>query len=106
MIAKYEFRPDELRILEDCCAEIDLIDDLASRQRGAERVVKGSMGQPVINPLISELRQHRATLATLLGKLQLPDDDAGSVSDSVPGSRVRSTAARHAANARWRGGDA
>jgi hypothetical protein len=92
---KYDFRPDELRILQDCCAEIDLIDDLDAAQRGAERIVKGSMGQQVINPLISELRQHRATLASLLGRLNLPDE----ATDSVP----RSVQARDAAHARWRG---
>jgi hypothetical protein len=56
---------------------------------------KGSMGQQVINPLISELRQHRATLASLLGRLNLPDE----ATDSVP----RSVQARDAAHARWRG---
>ena len=101
--AQYEFRPDEARILHDCCAAIDLIDDLDAAQRGAERIVKGSMGQRVINPLISELRQHRATLASLLGKLNLPDDDAGGVRGSQPSGKVRSTAARHAAHVRWRG---
>jgi hypothetical protein len=104
MTSQYEFRPDEARILQDCCAEIDLIDDLDAAQRGAERIVKGSMGQQVINPLISELRQHRATLANLLGKLNLPDD-ANATRDSVPGGRVRSTTARQAAHVRWRGPD-
>jgi hypothetical protein len=102
MTSQYKFRPDEARILQDCCAEIDLIDDLDVAQRGADRIAKGSMGQQVINPLISELRQHRATLANLLSKLNLPVD-ANETPDSVSSGRVRSTAARHAAHVRWRG---
>lgn len=94
---KYTFRPDERRILEDACSEIDLIDDMAAAAKGAERIVKGSMGQPVINPLISELRQHRITLASLLRQLQLPEE----VSGAVPGGAVRSVKARKAAQARW-----
>ncbi|MBY6708472.1 hypothetical protein HQ308_16855 [Rhodococcus sp. BP-241] len=88
----YMLRPDELRVLEDSCREADLIEDLRSESRGAQMVVKGSMGQPVINPLISELRQHRACLAGLLRQLKLPDEDA-------PAS---TNPARKAAHARWK----
>jgi hypothetical protein len=105
LVCQCEFRPDEARILLDACCEADLIDDLDAHQRWAERIVTGSMGQPVINPLISELRQHRATLASLLRQLNLRDV-ADSEPFSVAGSGLRSTAARHAANARWRGKNA
>lgn len=91
--AKYELRADELRVLEDACRESDLIDALAEEAAGAATVVKGSQGQPVINPLISEVRQHRSTLAALLRQLKLPDE--------ADTSEARSTAARSAANARW-----
>ena len=94
---KYQFRADEGRILLDACGEADLIDDLDKHLVGAERIVKGSMGQPVINPLISELRQHRATLASLLRQLDLPDEGGA----AVPGSGLRSIRARKAATARW-----
>jgi len=89
---RWALRPDELRILEDACREADLIDDLATAARGADKLVRGSQGQLVINPLISELRQHRATLASLTAKLALPDEN---------GAEARSTAARKAAAARW-----
>jgi hypothetical protein len=89
----YDLRSDELRVLEDACREADLIDDLTSELVGADRIVRGSQGQPVINPLISEVRQHRATLAALLRQLKLPDE-----SDTA---EARSTAARAAVNARW-----
>jgi hypothetical protein len=55
------------------------------------------MGQDVAAPHVSEIRQHRATLATLLGKLRLPDDEAGSGSGSSS-----SEAGRALVNQRWR----
>lgn len=91
--AKYELRADELRVLEDAAREADLVETLNAGMTGAPLLVKGSQGQDVINPLISELRQHRATLAALLRQLKLPDDSAS--------SEARSTSARAAANARW-----
>jgi hypothetical protein len=95
IVGKYDLRADELRILEDACREADLIDLLSVALDESTPITKGSMGQPVVNPLVPEIRQHRATLSTLLGKLKLPDDDT---SDSA--GRV-SAQARAAANARW-----
>jgi len=89
----YELRADELRVLEDACREADLIDTLNIEASVADLVVRGSQGQPVINPLISELRQHRSTLAALLRQLKLPEE--GDTAEA------RSTSARAAANARW-----
>lgn len=89
----YDLRADELRILEDACREIDLIERLESELKGAELVVSGSMGQPVVSPLVQELRQHRGVLARLLTCLKLPDDE--------PGAGERSSSARTAAMARW-----
>lgn len=102
LTGKYQFRADEGRILLDACGEADLIDTLQQALNGASLTVRGSMGQQVINPLISELRQHRSTLASLLKQLALPDE-AGGVPGSVAGSKVRSTQARAAAQKRWRG---
>ena len=93
----YELRADELRVLEDACREVDLIERLEEAMRGADLIVHGSQGQPVANPLVQELRQHRATLKALLGSLKLPDED-GRQAES------RSSSAREAANARWRRG--
>jgi len=90
---QYELRADELRVLEDACREADLIDVLNAEAKGADLVVQGSTGQPVINPLISELRQHRSTLAALFRQLKLPDETDTAAS--------RSSQAREAANARW-----
>ena len=90
---RWDLRPDELRVLADACAEADLVDDLAEAMAGQPRLVRGSQGQQVINPLISEQRQHRMALASLLKQLRLPDE-----ADSA---EARSTKARAAANARW-----
>lgn len=61
---KYTFRLDELRVLEDACREMDLVDDLTAALVGAPKLVKGSHSQVVINPLISEVRQHRNCVAS------------------------------------------
>ena len=91
----YGLRPDVLRILEDAAREADLIETLNVGLAGAELVVRGSQGQDVINPLFTEIRQHRATLAGLLRQLKLPDEASDPVMES------RSSAARAAVNARW-----
>ena len=95
--AKYELRPDELRILEDACREADLIDKLEAELEFADFMVTGSQGQDVINPMIPEVRQHRATLTSMLLKLKLPDDEP----EQKPEANPRSVGARNAANARW-----
>ena len=90
----YDLRADELRILEDACREVDIVERLEDEFRTAPTMVRGSMGQDVASPLLQELRQHRAVVARLLGQLKLPDED-GRQQESV------SNAARKAANARW-----
>lgn len=92
---KYVMRADELRILEDACFEMGLVDQMQAELSGSSMTVMGSQGQQVPNPLLSEVRQHRAIVKTLIGSLKLPDDGAG---DSVGAT---SAAARAAANARW-----
>lgn len=90
----YDLRPDELRILEDACREVDIVERLEDEFRGHPTMVEGSMGQMVVSPLLQELRQHRSIVARLLGQLKLPDED-GRAQESV------SNAARKAAQARW-----
>jgi hypothetical protein len=55
---------------------LDLIDTLAERLTEEPLTVLGSQGQPVVNPLIPELRLRRATLAQLLRQLALSDAEA------------------------------
>jgi len=92
----YRLRVDELRTLEDACREIDLIDRFEVAMRTADLLVTGSMGQKVANPLVQELRQHRATLSRLMAGLKLPDEAGGSNA-----AAARSESARAAAIARW-----
>lgn len=92
--SKYDLRPDEMRVLHDACSEADLVDELAAAMADQPKLVKGSQGQLVINPLISEQRQHRLAFASLMKQLKLPDD-------GVDSKEARSTQARAAANARW-----
>ena len=96
IVGKWELRPDELRVLREAAREVDLIDALEAALAKDRIMIPGSMGQMVVNPLITELRQHRATLAALLRQLKLPDADGGESE-----KESRSTAARAAANARW-----
>lgn len=94
----YELRPDEINTLANACREADLIDQLQKAQETAPLVTKGSMGQEVISPFISELRQHRTVLSNLLKSLHLPDSPGGSNKQATYNSEM----ARKAAAAKWR----
>jgi hypothetical protein len=87
VVEQYELRVDETRLLLDICGEIDLVDVLASEQKTSDLLVRGSQGQLVASPLVSELRQHRATLASLIRQLRLPDED-GSSAGSLAGAAL------------------
>lgn len=95
---KYEMREDELVVLKDACGEADLIDRMVKELATQSLTVSGSMGQLVAHPLVQELRQHRATLATLLGKLKLPDDAVGASNQQREAAQSR-WAAAHGASA-------
>lgn len=99
VVGEYNLRIDELRILEDASREADLIEQLRQGLAGEPLTVRGSMGQTVTHPLITEVRQHRATLAALLGKLKLSDGQ-----NAEGAGTTRATTARAAANARWQTG--
>lgn len=94
----YELRPDERRLLEDACREVDLIERIEKALSKGDLLVQGSMGQQVTNPLVAEVRQHRTTLARLFNQLHLPDDG----DELSPGAA--SAAARDLANRRHRRG--
>lgn len=101
--ALYQLRPDELRLLEDACREVDLIEAMQESLPKSRFTVRGSMGQQVAHPLIAELRQHRATLASLMKQLKLVDlagGGAGRQAETPKGTDA-SSSARRAAAARW-----
>lgn len=90
----YQLRHDELDVLEDVCREADLIDKIEQELASADLMTTGSMGQMVVNPLIAEARQHRATKMSLWKRLALPDP----VSSEAPAA---SNQQRSAAQSRW-----
>lgn len=92
---RIEFRTDELTVLAQAAATADAIAALEAELVGARVVVAGSKGQTIVNPVVIELRLQRAALATLLGRLAIPD-----ASSSWEGL-TSSQRARRAAHARW-----
>ncbi len=102
--AEYELAAHELAILESACREADLIARLEAAAKDAPLTVKGSMGQTVASPYVTELRQHRTTQANLLKSLRLPEhpSDEDEHEYIAPVRRMtRSEAGRKAALARW-----
>ena len=88
----YKLRHDELDVLEDVCREADLIDKIEQELESSDLMVVGSQGQMVMNPLVSEARQHRATKMSLWKRLALPDP----VAAEAPANQQRA-----AAQSRW-----
>jgi hypothetical protein len=97
IVAGYELRPDELRLLADACREADLIDSMSELLGTGSLLTAGSMGQQRPNPLLTEIRGHRALLAALLKQLALPDDAVRAAGRPS----ATTTRAQTAARARW-----
>jgi hypothetical protein len=95
--SRYALRPDELSILADACHEADIIELLKAEFETSDLRTTGSMGQDVIAPHVSEIRQHRNTHAALMAKLRLPDEDGGKAAGDAA-----SEAGRALVNKRWR----
>lgn len=92
-----DFEPDdgEAALLVEACRTLDMLDELAAAVARDGLMVKGSTGQPVTHPAVSEARQQRVTLARLLKALDFGDEDAPAVSSRA------SDHARYAAQERW-----
>jgi hypothetical protein len=97
IVPAYELRADEVRLLHDACRQADIVQRLEDELADSPLMVKGSQGQLVASPLVSEVRQHRTVLAALLKALKLPDTPAGTKQKSARTSEQ----ARAAARARW-----
>lgn len=100
IVPTYELRPDELRVLADACREADLIERLHDELAVSDLITRGSMGQEVASPHVSEIRQHRTVLANLLKSLKIPDTASGAARKHA----ATSEKARSAARARWGSG--
>jgi hypothetical protein len=96
VVVSYILTPAELAMLEQAARTADELERLEKAVRALpDLVVTGSMGQPRMHPLLSEVRAHRALLAKLTEQLNLPDID------QQIGQRAGSRQARKAAVARW-----
>jgi hypothetical protein len=75
IVAEFDFdnEPAKQRILADACRVADVIAELDEAADEAPLMVKGSTGQPVISPFISEGRVQRQLLAMLLARLNLAE---------------------------------
>lgn len=71
IMSSYELTQPECRLVVDLCREIDLVNRLEKEWGTADTVVKGSQGQPVGNPIMSELAQHRRVIAGHVKQLRL-----------------------------------
>lgn len=94
------FDARELECLRQACATADDLARIEAVLADDDRlVVKGSQGQPVAHPMLSEARACRQQIAALLARLDLsvPEETAPKVRGP------RSVQARRAANARWQG---
>lgn len=78
MGASYDItRPDEQEMVEEAARLLDLVDELAAAVAGSGFIGKGSMGQPVVNPLLTALQAARAELRQVLRQLRLPEPEKG-----------------------------
>jgi hypothetical protein len=94
--ADWELDAGDYELLIQACRTVSELDRLAAALSDVDPFVTGSTGQVKVHPAYAELRMHRATLAALLGKLGIEDDE-----DSSPEAAWRSQRAKDAANARW-----
>lgn len=93
----FDFTEAEFALLEEACRTLDNLDLLAAALTSDGAMVKGSQGQPVVHPALTEARGQRLVLHRLLAALQLPDEDGQAIPTSA--TMRASTAARQ----RWSG---
>jgi hypothetical protein len=75
--------------------------ELREELRDAPKMVRGSQGQDVINPLISEWRALHLAINLTLARIKLPDVEAGAKADLI-----RINPQRAGALKRWHGAGA
>lgn len=102
VLDEYELREDERAILTDYVQELTICDHLQSELEGADTLMRASHGGIQVNPIYSELRQHRSSAMQLWKSLKLPDHP-GDEEDEPDNVRpmTRSESGKKAAQARW-----
>jgi hypothetical protein len=98
IVGEFDFRSDELRVLEAACATETMIERLVAELGDGPATVRGSRGQQVVHPVVAELRHPLLALGRVWRQLGIPDDD--DVAERK--AQDRSTSARAAAEARWK----
>lgn len=97
VLGSYELSDSECELLHEVCRTLDRLDLLDEAVLTIGATTKGSAGQEVVNPALTEARGQQALLHRLVAALALPDEDG----DPVPtGHQLRAVAANAA---RWRG---
>lgn len=91
----YELTDSETELLLEVCRTLDDLARLAEAIDREGAMVKGSAGQPVVNPALTEARGQRAILHRLVAALKLPDEDGATVPS---GHQIRGAVAN---TARW-----
>ena len=76
-------RADRRRLLEEAAFTADLIDRLRAELRNGSTTTRGSQGQTVADPRVSELRQYSNTLRSLLSALDLPVEERDSSAETL-----------------------
>ena len=91
----WELDARELLILESACRQADGNAQLEAAIDADGVTVRGSMGQPRLNAMVTELRQGRLALERLLASLALPGDEGAGAQTAA---QKRASAA---ASSRW-----
>lgn len=78
-VKQYDLSPGELTLLAEACRTLDNLDALNASIREHGAIVKGSMGQSVVNGALTEARGQRALLHRLIAALALPDPEGTTV---------------------------
>lgn len=98
LLGAYELNIGEMAVLEQLVTARTQLDEIEAdwRRDGSPKTAEGSMGQPVTDPRIQEMRQLRTQYAALIKALNLPAD--GGNEKRRPG---RPTRANSQPDARW-----
>ena len=91
--------PGETANLRMACHAFDELAKIEFLLSRTNPLVKGSRGQPRINPLLAEARDHRRVVYKLLGAIRIPANHSATIESNV--GNILSLRAQTAARARW-----
>lgn len=95
--AVFDANPVEMELLRMAAFELDEIERMTLVVGQTGLAMKGERGGIATNPLIQEVRTHRAAFASLVAQLRIDEQGSAGV------GQVVSDLARHAALKRWHG---